>query len=284
VNAEQALRRLYTQAAKRLRLQIAAALANDAVATAAYRQQQLDAVERELANLRRRTRVLGISTVSAPYVASANAVDRALGIRGLAAFRFTGAHVRSVQVVADQLTRSLNDATVTVGRRTDDALRRIGLEEIGLGIAGGDARREVSRRITDRIVQEGVTDALTGVVDRRGARWQLDTYAEMVARTTTREAVSAGFHARMRETGEQLVTISSHFTSCEICAQYEGQTFALPDETVDGYDTIDTLPPFHPNCRHVATPAGGSAERFLSSLEADGYGVVARRRSTDRVK
>jgi hypothetical protein len=90
----------------------------------------------------------------------------------------------------------------------------------------------------------------------------------MVARTTTREAMSAGMQGRMRETGQQLITISSHNTSTPLCQEYEGKTFALPDTVVEGYDTIDTLPPFHPNCLHVATPAEGNVERFLAALEA----------------
>jgi hypothetical protein len=126
----------------------------------------------------------------------------------------------------------------------------------------------VSRAIADRLVSEGVTDALTGRVDLGGRRWQLDVYAEMVARTTTREAMSLGTDRRMRELGEELVTISAHADACIICQPYQGNTYALPDLVVEGYDTIDQLPPFHPNCRHVATPAAGTAERFLRALEA----------------
>lgn len=265
MSAEQALIRLYQQAAARLRIQITAAMEAEAFGTAAYMAAQLQAVETQLRLLGRRSRAMSIAATFEGYVRGATVVDVGLG-RGVgAAFEFTGTHPRSAMVIASNLATSLEDARQLVGRRTEDAFRRVALEVVGEGVAGGQTRREVSEQLKRRLIREGVTDSLTGFVDKRGARWQLDTYTQMVARTTTREAMSAGTRNRMIEIGEDLVTISDHSTETEICKAYEGQTFSLTGAT-PGYDVIDQLPPFHPNCWHVATPAAANLDRLEREL------------------
>jgi hypothetical protein len=265
ITPEQALIRIYQQAANRLRVQVRQALAAGNIGTAAYQAAQLRKVQQTLAALGHRTRPLAAAVVTAPYTAGAHAVDAAFGQAGVA-FGFTGTDRRAVAVLADNVALRLGDARDLVGRRVDDAFRRVALEQVAQGVAAGATRREVSAAIERRLIDDGVTDALTGFVTSRGARLQLDDYARMVARTTTREAVSVATKNRLLDRGEKLITISDHGTTCEICEPYEGQTYALPGTVVEGYDTIDQLPPFHPNCLHVATPAAGSAERFLASL------------------
>lgn len=263
---EQALISIYQRAARRLRAQIQQAMKSGNLGTAIYRQRQLDAVYRELRALGTRTRRLSIDVVADAYVRSVTAVDASVG-RSTAEIAFSATHPRTAAIIADNLSARLDDAIEIVGRRTDDAFRRIALEEVGRGVAAGEERRLVSAAIERRLVDEGVTDALTGFVDRAGRRWQLDVYARMVARTTTREAVSAGTHARMAQLGSDLVTISDHSTTTEICQAYEGKTFSLTGATA-GFDVLDQEPPFHPNCLHVMTPAEGNFDEYIATLEA----------------
>lgn len=260
---QQALIRLYTQASKRLRVQIAAALRSGQIGTAAYQAQQLRAIQTELRALGKKTRPLVVGTVFENYVRGAHIVD--VGLQLEASFSFAGAHRQAAEVFIANTEKRLQDARLMIGRRAEDAFRRVAIEETGLGVVTGSTRREVSARIEQRLVREGVTDSLTGFVDSRGARWQLDTYAEMVGRTTPREAMSLATATRMREIGSDLVTISSHPGACDICVPYDGQTFSLDGKT-DGYDVIDQLPPFHPNCLHVATPAGANLDLLEREL------------------
>lgn len=263
---EQALIRLHRAAAQRLRIQLRTALQSQAIGTAVYRKRQLEEVQRQLAALGQRTRRTPIELVAAGYDRGARIVDIAANRQASAAYAFSGAHQHPAEVLADNIASRVTGARQLVGRRVDDVFREAALQSVGQGVLAGETRRETSAALVDRLVKEGVT----GFVDRRGAQWQLDTYAEMVARTTTREAVSAGTANRMRETGQQLITISFHMTRCEICGPYEGNTYALPGEEVDGYETIDQLPPFHPNCLHVATPAGANMDALLAELGVHG--------------
>lgn len=267
MTVEQALIRIYQQAARRLRIQIRAAMERGAIGTAAYHAQQLEAVQTILRSLGQRTRPLSIDATFQPYIAGATAFDATVA-HGTAAFAFAGAHQRAATILAHNLAGRLDDAVALVGRRTDDAFRRVALEQTAKGVVAGATRREVSAALGDAFIRERVTDALTGFVDSRGARWQLDTYSEMVARTTTREAVSAGLQNRMVETGQLLVKISEHGDTDEVCAQWAGKTFALPGQTVEGYATIPKLPPFHPRCIHVAGPAEANLDAYIARLRA----------------
>lgn len=270
MTAEQALIRLYQQAAQRLRLQIRAAIESGQIGTAAYRAQQLQRVQNELRQLGKRSRPLALRIAFDEYVRGSRIVDVGLALpAGAAGFEFAGAHVRAATVIANNLALTLDRVEQLVGRRTDDAFRRAALEEVGGGIARGATRKEVSKAIAERLIREKVTDATTGFVARNGARWQLDTYTEMAARTTTREAMSAGTANRMRDLSLDLIEISNHNTSTEICQNYEGKVFSI-NGTTPGYEVIDQMPPFHPNCLHYATPAGAN----LAALERQ-LGIAA---------
>lgn len=239
------------------------ALERGAEGTAAYRRRQLAAVVRELSALQDRAIPVATAAASEAYSSGLLAADRGLGLD----LAFSGVHQQAVDVLADNMAGRLNGAAQFVGRRTEDAFRRAALRETAAGLATGSARREVSEALVGRLVREGVTDALTGFVDAAGKRWDLDTYARMVARTTTREAVTAGTVNRMLEAGADLVTISDHSTRCEICGQWEGGTYSLTGET-EGYEVATDLPPYHPFCEHVATPADANLDAFEEGLRA----------------
>ena len=266
LTAEQQLIRMYQRTAKRLRAQIAADLRDDRIGTAIYRRRQLLAIRAEM-------KALGIATRAAPIEVVAAGYDRGAAIADVVAGRisardalsaryaFSGTHVRAPRVIAENIVGKLDQMREVVGRRAEDVYRRAALEIVGEGVIAGDTRRETSRVLERRLIRDGVT----GFVDRAGRNWQLDTYAEMVVRTTTREAMTAGTRARMTETGQDLVTISDHATDTEICQEFEGKTYSLTGST-EGYDVLPQAPPFHPRCLHVMTPAADNLERVLMAL------------------
>jgi len=95
----------------------------------------------------------------------------------------------------------------------------------------------------------------TAFVDRLGRKWRLDTYAEMVARTTTREAASVATLNTCQEYGQDLVRITVHYPTCEICAPLQGKVYSISGND-DRYPklTDERRPPIHPHCRHVLAP------------------------------
>jgi hypothetical protein len=251
----------YARAQKRLEHAVRTALERGNIGTEVYRRRQLQAVDALLAQLRRHGPARADALVRAAYSTAALAVDRALGLEAA----FSGVHETAVLLLAQNAIGRLDGAVTLIGRRTVDVFRAVALQEVAVGVAAGDTRRQVSAAIEKHLVEERVADAVTGFVDRAGRRWGLDHYAQMVARTTTREAMTTATVARMTDHELDLVTISDHGTTTPICQEFEGNTYSLTGKT-PGYEVIAELPPFHPGCQHVVTPAGANFEDFERAL------------------
>jgi len=165
---------------------------------------------------------------------------------------FSQVHREAVAAIVEEMLRVTDLALAQMGRRVDDLFRRVGMEEVAKGIVEGKARVEVSRQIRERLLREGRPVFL----DRRGRPWDLDRYSEMVARTTTREAMTQGTINRLREHGIQLAQVSAH-NAADFCIYYENAIVCIGGEPHPVYPPISAIgggPPFHPNCVHVLTP------------------------------
>lgn len=262
---ERELIALYAAAAQRLEGLIAEALASGKLGTLTYRRARLRAVRKVLSELVETTDEIVPEIVSVAYEDGVGMVDELVGEKSFGG----GVHTDAMQVLADNLAGELGTARETVGRRAEDVLRREGIRQAALSLAEGSTRREASAELVATLQRQG----RTGFVDRSGRQWALETYAQMAIRTTTREAVSTGTRNRMLEQGLDVARISSHHGSCPICRPYDGKTFSLTGNS-SHYPHLDRLPPFHPNCRHVLTPA----EAGLADLEAE-LGLQAQEKS-----
>jgi hypothetical protein len=192
---------------------------------------------------------------------------------------FLQVNLGAVAVVVDEMLRTTDFALAQLGRRVDDLFRRVGVEEVAKGIAEGKTRLEVSRQIKERLLREGRPQ----FTDRLGRAWDLDRYSEMVARTTTREAMTRGTVNRLREHDLHLAQVSAH-NAADFCIFYEGVIVSIDDNPYAGYPPLSAInggPPFHPNCVHVLTPfvlrlasdeeqtAGAISPELLSRSPAD---------------
>lgn len=257
---------LYEAADLRLRVLIEAATSRGAKGTANYYKRQLVEVRRVLAEVQAEAVPLAADLIGDAYVQGVRFADEALGLGGA----FAGVHREAVDVLADNLVNRLGEAATTVGRQAEDVFRRVALEEVSIGLLEGTTRKEVTKAMQKRFAEQRVP----AFVDRAGRKWSIASYTKMVARTTTREAVSMGTANRLLENGHDLVTISEHSHDEDECSDYEGKTFSMTGAT-PGYDVLDTYPPFHPNCVHVLTPAAVSFEQFERAVHDAPEGEVA---------
>lgn len=255
------LRRLYAQAEAQLQALVAEAVASGALGTARYRQTRLAEVQRILAELNGEAIPEATQLVVDSYQLGASMA----GVRG--AFG-TGIHVEAIELLADNLANRLNDASETVGRRVEDTFRREGLRHAALGLIEGATRRETSERLRQTLAAQGVK----AFEDRAGRQWGLEQYASMVVRTTTREAVTHGTVNALTEQGTDLVSISHHIHDADVCDRWDGKTFSLTGAT-EGHAVLDQYPPFHPNCRHVLTPAATNLDALERELGLVGAGA-----------
>ena len=195
----------------------------------------------------------------------------------------TGEQHAVVDMLVMNLMGEITDASMTamatlqsalVGRVEPDIYRRVGLEQVALRQATGQGVYKQLPGFVEALRREGVT----AFVDKAGRHWSLHTYCSMVSRTTSRQAeVLAVLTA---DPGHDLYQISSHNTTCELCAPYEGRVYSKsgidPDfpplaaafGKVDpnGPDTLaNTWLNIHPGCLHSVypwTPAGRTTEEI----------------------
>jgi len=248
---------LYRDAQRKIDALIEAAIIRGAAGTQRHYELQRAAIRAELAKLEAQSESLEGPLARSAYGAGVSAVDETLDLEKA----FTGAQERAMEVLARNIAGDLKDARDQVGREADDIFRRVGLQAAARDIAIGRTRRETAEEIRRDLLEHGIT----AFTDKSGRRWSLSRYADMVARTTSREAVSRGTVDRLLEHGRDLVRITDHRGSCPICIPLEGKTYSLTGASPN-YPKLPELPPFHPNCRHVVAPASVTFEEFERAL------------------
>lgn len=259
---------LYRRAHTIVRSQIEAAIRRGNLGTERQRRTQLMAIEAVMANLERDQRGILVEAVRRPYGAAAIATDVTMGLSPRA-FRFEGVHEQAVRVGIEALAGRLENARVNVGRYTNDLFREFQLLHATEGIAVGDTRRDVTTRMITDLRNHGVT----AFVDKAHRRWSLERYATMTVRTNTREMVTLATVNRLTDNRTDLIAVSQHRGACPICLPWQGRTYSLSGEDarypkVETHDGRLWLPPFHPQCEHVAHPAQATFEDFERELAA----------------
>ncbi len=130
--------------------------------------------------------------------------------------------------------------------------------------------QEIDRHLAQGLVQGGdiphITDAIADDISEKigdgkllevnGKMYDPESYAELVARTRTREAQSQAAKDTIQSYGEDLIMFSSHGSDTQVCLDNGGESeevFSLSGDT-PGYEIAGDLPPWHPNCQHVVIP------------------------------
>lgn len=162
---------------------------------------------------------------------------------------FGAIHQQAAQVLAENTFGRFNDVADFIGRRVDDIYRNTALESIRGGVVGYETWQEVAGKYREQLLEQGIT----GFRDRADRKWNMGTYAEMVARTSTMECHLEGTKNRLLEQGHDLVEVTSHHGACSLCQPWQGKILSLTGKT-PGYPTLDEAKAaglFHPRCRHA---------------------------------
>jgi hypothetical protein len=178
---------------------------------------------------------------------------------------FASIHNDAVNLLAREMQYSIKSALGTVGRQViryldesrDEALRRTGLLEAGIKAASGGTIVDMKKSMVKRLQEQGFMTVQYGS-GPNARQVPLDVYAMLCARSTTREAGNTAREIQLTENGYDLMEMTEHFPTCEVCAALQGKVYSIsgndkrfpPLSMVyrDGYHNV------HPNCRHVMVP------------------------------
>jgi hypothetical protein len=169
---------------------------------------------------------------------------------------FNAVHQQAVAVLAENAYGRFEIVDQVIGRRVNDVYRSIALENVTGQVVGYQTWQQTAKRIRADMAARGIT----GFVDAAGKRWNMETYAEMIARTVPRAAMIEGTKNRLLEHGYDLAQVvgGSSSRTCDKCMRWVGRTVSLTG-TTSGYPTLaDALGDglFHPNCTHNIAIAG----------------------------
>ena len=176
------------------------------------------------------------------------------------------------EITAANVTVISTLQSALIGRPEADFYRQAGIEATAAMEAAGKGVYKTLPEFIQALRREGVT----AFVDKAGRHWSLHAYGSMVCRTTSRQAEVLAVLTADPE--QDLYKISSHGTTCPICAPLEGRVYSRSGADPDfpplaaAFGKIDPNGPddlantylnIHPNCLHVLlpwTPAGRSKE------------------------
>ena len=161
----------------------------------------------------------------------------------------------AIQALAESMADDLDMVRSGMIMNVERMIRRAQLP-IGVDIA---ASSEIARGMVMGQGISGIQSDLLKVLEGRvvpgGYKGSMSSYAELLARTRTREAQMAGALYRYHEFAVDLVRVVPHGGACLLCAPWQGAIFSI-----SGNDkrfpplAIVGPPPWHPNCVDVLAP------------------------------
>jgi hypothetical protein len=145
----------------------------------------------------------------------------------------------------------IDGTSFQVLRNTDDAYRNI-ISQLSTGVLTGvETKQQVAQRALNAFAAKGIT----GFTDKAGRKWNLGSYIDMAVRTTTARAALQGHVDRATELGYDLIRVSNLYSTCPICAPWNGAILSVSGNTLK-YKSLESAKAaglFHPNCMHTLT-------------------------------
>jgi len=249
------------------RLRLVKVIANPKSTTSAkqYARAILKQLEIELKRMHEANARFVSKTIPKEYRDAVHAVTRAFKRAGIPLAKtstWATIHVEAIHELAREMQYQLGSGLETVGRQVrayvsqaqDQALRTIGLEESAAKVATGSTVTQMRNAMIDRMQRE----ALMTVQTRDGRQMRIERYAELVSRSTTREAGNAARINQLQDNGHDLVKMTTHYPTCKICAPLQGRVYSISGKSARFPSLSRAFQPHyknvHPNCRHSVHP------------------------------
>ena len=178
---------------------------------------------------------------------------------------FAMIHTEAIETAALEMQYQISSGIEQAGRRAqryidaakDEVLRQEGLRSTGVKFGSGQTVEMMKESLKKSLSDKGFLTVQYGS-GPKAYQVGLDSYARMVARTTTKEVGNLARINGLIETGHDLVKMTEHYPTCGLCATLQGRVYSISGKDKrfpplssafpSGYKTV------HPNCRHIVTP------------------------------
>lgn len=147
-----------------------------------------------------------------------------------------------------------------------NAINTVATDYIKGNITYDKAMRNVVKQISNGIP----------LIDKSGRKWGIDTYTNMLMRTTLQQATTDAQMIRADEWGADLIEVSSHADARPLCAEFQGKVYSRNVESAK-YPRLSSTSYGKPaglfgiNCRHAWYPFfdGISEQTFTEYKKKD---------------
>lgn len=160
-------------------------------------------------------------------------------------------HAGAVNALASAYSEVVSGALLQITRKANDIYKKIIADATSSALLGSKTRVQATQDAINKFIKNGVG----GFQDKRGRWWSLEAYTQMATRTLITQALNQGKVNRYTEMNNDLVIVSRHTRSCELCRPWQRKVLSLSGKT-QGYPTFDQAKGsglFHPNCGHTFT-------------------------------
>ena len=238
------------------------------VGTKVYANTILLQLEKQLKQLEKQSSVFASTAIPKEYRKALDdvyAYFQKNNLQMLPPAVFAQIHDDAIYAVAREMQYQIGQGLEQAGRQVlryveaarDNALRTAGLTATGEKLASGSTVAQMKQNLIGMLQDQGFMSVKYGS-GKNAYQVSLDSYAGMVARSTTREAGNLARINQLSANGYDLVKLTEHYPTCDLCAKFQGRVYSVsgtdkrfpPLEMAFryGYKNI------HPNCRHVAAP------------------------------
>lgn len=223
-----------------------------------YERKLLKEIRDEIRRLNKLCAAWSKETISKVYM---GAVSKALSESSkVLTGSFGGLHKPAIAILAKNSQRTLLAGNNLIGRRVIDLVRKVSLEATTRKYTEGLTLKEMRTELLNELSEKGLMRVPMGLRSMRA-----DSYAELVARTTTTDTVNTALLNQAKDMDEVLVKMTGHSPTCKLCAARQGRVYrtveldALPvgdprrefphiSMAFPRYPEFKTV---HPNCRHA---------------------------------
>lgn len=149
-------------------------------------------------------------------------------------------HWTAYRVFQNDAYNAFNQSRLPIVRDTQDKIRELIVQASEASYRDADTftRRQMTQELMNRFADEGIT----GVRYSNGRTMKIDSYAEMVARTQTKNAWNEANFNRLQQYGIDLVVISVHYPCSDLCVPYQGNVYSMSGES-DKYPPLSSTNP-----------------------------------------
>lgn len=163
-------------------------------------------------------------------------------------------HNEAVEILVNTINNDVRSGVGVVYKNITTLIDKIVIDNVA------ESFTVKSVDLAKETIKQGLIDnKIFSITYKNGRKISIENYAEMCARSITREATNKAMVNVMNENEFDLVRITTHTPTCPICATYQGRVYTTNPKRTDypylyatafksGYNNL------HPNCKHVIVP------------------------------